>query len=155
MLRGLAIVTCLLFSSGMAQAKAKHCALRIHAETNANDSASFAQPVVLPLSQKRTFVSKTPALFEGNVVAFRAYPAADGSFGALIEFDDHGRLVLDSLSIEHRGTSLLVLINGRAVTELAVDKRVADGRIFIPSGLTAADIALMAKDWKQIGGRKK
>ncbi|MDQ2868631.1 MAG: hypothetical protein M3R59_09525 [Verrucomicrobiota bacterium] len=155
MLRGLAIVTCLLFSSALVQAKTKHCTLRIHAETNANDSATFAQPVVLPLSQKSTFVTKSPALFEGNVVAFRAYQAPDGSYGALIQFDDHGRLILDSLSIEHRGTSLLVMVNGRAVTELAVDKRVADGRIYIPSGLTGGDIALMAKDWKKIGPKKK
>jgi hypothetical protein len=50
---------------------------------------------------------------------------------------------------------LFVLINGRAITELRVDRRVADGRIYIASGLTKADIELMKKDWRLIGQQRK
>jgi hypothetical protein len=59
------------------------------------------------------------------------------------------------LSIEHRGGLLFVFINGRAITELEIDKRVADGKIYIASGLTAADIELMKKDWHILGEHKR
>jgi hypothetical protein len=73
----------------------------------------------------------------------------------LLQLDDHGRTVLDTLSVERRGSYLFVFLNGRPVTELQVDRRVSDGKIYLPSGLTAADIKSMDKDWKLIGGRKK
>ena len=71
------------------------------------------------------------------------------------QLDEHGRVVLDTLSVERRGSLLFVFINGRPITELEIDKRVSDGKIYIPSGLTSADIELMKKDWRMIGQRKK
>ena len=50
---------------------------------------------------------------------------------------------------------IFVFISGRFITNLQIDKRVSDGKIYIPSGLTAADIDLMKKDWRQIGQRKR
>jgi hypothetical protein len=95
-----------------------------------------------------------PWISEQDVTAFSPYPAPDGTYGALIQLDEHGRVVLDTLSIERRGSFLFVFINGRLITELNVDKRVADGKIYIPSGLSAADIDLMKKDWRLIGHGK-
>ena len=46
-------------------------------------------------------------------------------------------------------------MNGRPLTELQVDRRVSDGKIYLASGLTEADIKLMNKDWKLLGKRKK
>jgi len=54
-----------------------------------------------------------------------------------------------------RGGFLFVLINGRLITELQIDKRVSDGKIYIPSGVTAAEIEVMKKDWPLIGRRKR
>ena len=88
-------------------------------------------------------------------MAFSPYTANDGTYGALLQLDDHGRVVLDTLSVERRGGFLFVFINGRFITELQIDKRVSDGRIYIPSGLTAADISLMKKDWRLVGQRKR
>ena len=36
-----------------------------------------------------------------------------------------------------------------------IDRRVSDGRIYIASGLTKADIESMKKDWRLIGEKKK
>jgi hypothetical protein len=41
------------------------------------------------------------------------------------------------------------------ITELQIDKRVSDGKIYIPSGLTAADVELMKKQWRLIGQGKR
>ena len=100
-------------------------------------------------------IEKTPTLSERDVVAFRPYPAQNGSYGVLLQFDDHGKIALDALSIERRGGFLFVFVNGRAITELQVDRRVADGQIYLPSGLSPADIELMRKDWRLIGEKKK
>lgn len=135
--------------------KDRHCIFRVHAEANPNDTASFASSVPALFSGKRVAIERMPRLSERDVVAFYPYSAADGSYGALFQRDDHGRLALDSVSVEKRGGLLFVLVNGRPVTELQIDRRVSDGRIYIASGLTKADIELMKKDWRLIGEKKK
>ena len=78
-----------------------------------------------------------------------------GDRGVVAQIDEHGRVVLDTLSVEHRGGFLFVFINGRMITNLQIDKRVSDGKIYIPSGLTAADVELMKKQWRLLGERKR
>ena len=106
-------------------------------------------------SGKDITIQKLPWITERDVMAFSPYPARDGTFGALFQLDEHGRVVLDTLSVERRGGFLFVFINGRMITELQIDKRVSDGKIYIPSGLTAADIEPMKKEWRLIGQRKR
>ena len=138
-----------------ASAKQRHCTLRIHAEANANDGAAFSTAIRSQFSGKKVVIEKTPTLSEHDVVAFRPYPKPDGSYGVLLQLDEHGTMALDALSIERRGSFLFVFVNGRALTELQVDRRVSDGKIYLPSGLTSSDIELMRKDWRIIGERKK
>ena len=136
-------------------AKDRHCVFRLHVEANPRDSTVFATSVPAKFSGKDIAIERTPRISEQDVVAFYPYTAADKRYGALIQLDDHGRIALDSLSIERRGGLVFVFINGRPITELQIDRRVADGKIYIASGLTTADIALMKKDWRLIGQRKK
>jgi len=136
-------------------AKDRHCLFRLHVEANPRDTSVFASSVPAKFSGKDIAIERTPRISEQHVVAFYPYAAADKSYGALIQLDDRGRIALDSLSIERRDGFVFVFINGRPITELQIDKRVSDGKIYIASGLTAADIALMKKDWRVIGQRKK
>ena len=136
-------------------AKDRHCMVRLHVEANLRDTTVFATSVPAKFSGKDIAIERTPRISEQDVVAFYPYTAADKSYGALIQLDDHGCIALDSLSIERRGGLVFVFINGRPITELQIDQRVSDGKIYIASGLTAADIALMKKDWRLIGQRKK
>ena len=104
---------------------------------------------------KEIAIQKLAWITEHDVMGFSPDPAQDGTFGALFQLDDHGRVVLDALSVERRGGFLFVFINGRMITELQIDKRVSDGKIYVPSGLTAADVELMKKQWRLIGQRKR
>jgi hypothetical protein len=106
-------------------------------------------------SGKNIAIEKLAWISEYDVIAFSPHPAPDGTFGALFQLDDHGRTVLDTLSVERRGGFLFVFINGRMITELQIDKRVSDGKIYVPSGLTAADVELMKKQWRLLGQRKR
>jgi len=138
-----------------ATGKDGHCIFRLHAEANPRDTAVFSSSVRASFSGKQVAIERIPRLSERDVVAFYPYSASDGSYGALFQLDEHGRVALDALSVERRGTLLFVLINGRPITELLIDRRVSDGQIYIPSGLTKADIDLMKKDWRLIGEKKK
>jgi hypothetical protein len=123
----------------------RHSSFRAHAEANASSGPVFSNQ--LQLFGRTVTLEKMPALSDQDVVGFRSYRAADGSFGVLFELNEHGRLSLDTLSIDRRGSSLFVFVNGRAITALQIDRRVSDGKLYIPSGLTATDVALLAKDW--------
>jgi len=143
----MAFLTLLLAVTAL-EARSRHCVFRVHAEANAHDSGSFAASATAGASGKQVPIERIASISENDVTAFSAYQAPDGSFGALLHLDDHGREVLDALSVERRGTLLFIFMNGRQLTELQIDKRVTDGQIYIPSGLTPADLKLMKKDWK-------
>jgi hypothetical protein len=145
----------LLFALSATLAKNPHCTFRVHTEANANDGSVFATPFHSPFSNRDVFIEKTAWISEREVAGFYPYQARDGSYGVLLQLDDHGKIVLDTLSVEHRGSFLFIFVNGRPLTELQVDRRVSDGRIYLSSGLTAIDIQLMSKDWKLLGKRKK
>jgi hypothetical protein len=146
---------CLVFALAEGVAKQRHCTFRVHAQANPRDTEVFATSVRAQISGKDVAIEKTPWISERDVTAFSPYPAQNGTYGVLIQLDEHGRVVLDTLSVEHRGSFLFVFVNGRFVTQLQVDRRVSDGKIYIPSGLTAADIDLMKKDWRLIGQGKR
>jgi len=136
-------------------AKERHCIFRVHAQGNPQDTEVFSTAVRAKLSGKDVAIEKIPRISEQDVIAFYPYPAANGTYGALFQLDEHGRIALDTLSIERRGSYLFVFINGRPITELAIDKRVSDGKIYIASGLTAADIESMKKEWRLLGKTKR
>jgi hypothetical protein len=135
--------------------KDRPCVFRVHTEANPNDTASFSTSVPALFSGKRVAIERMPRLSERDVVAFYPYSAKDGSYGALFQLDEHGRISLDALSVEQRGRLLFVLVNARPVAQLEVDQRVSDGRIYIASGLTKADIDSFKKCWRLIGAKKK
>ncbi len=146
---------CALLLPILGEARKPHCTLRVHLEANANDGDVFSSQFRSGVTGKNVTIEKVPTISERDVTAFRAYPAADGSFGVLFQLDDHGKLALDTLSIEKRGTFLYIFVNGRPAAELQIDRRVSDGKLYVSSGLTAADIELMKKDWPVIGQRKR
>ena len=122
-----------------------HSTFRAYVEASVSNGPAFAAK--LPLFGREVTIEKVPSLSENDVASLRTYRAADGTNGALFQLNEHGRLALDSLSIERRGSSLFVFINGRPAAELQIDRRVSDGKIYIASGLSANDIALLKKDW--------
>ena len=142
------ILYLLTFACATASAKPRHCMFRVHVEANQRDTGAFASAVHAKLSGKDVAIEKIPRISEQDVAAFTAYPRGNGDFGALLQLDEHGRIALDTLSVERRGGYVFIFINGRAITEMEIDKRVSDGKFYIPSGLTSADIELMKKDWK-------
>ena len=131
-----------------AEARKPRCTLRAHVEANAQDGPVFSTRLRSPATGREVVISKVPTISEADVVAFHSYPAENGTYGVLFHLSDHGKLALDTLSVERRGSSLFVFVNGRYVDELQIDRRVSDGKLYIAAGFTQADIELMKKDWR-------
>jgi hypothetical protein len=132
-----------------------HSTFRVHTEVNESNGPVFSTQVRSQLSGKLVTIEKIPTISEHDVAGLQVYRAPDGSFGALFQLNDHGRLALDTLSIERRGGFLFVFVNGRPIKELQIDRRVSDGKIYIASGLTTHEIELMKKDWPANAPRKR
>ncbi len=128
-----------LAALSLADAK-QYSTFRVHAEANASNGPVFSTQ--LKFSGRQVTIEKVPTISENDVTGIQTYRAADGTRGVLFQLNEHGRLALDSLSVDRRGGSLFVFINGRPITELQID-----GRIYIASGLTPGDVELLKKDW--------
>ena len=145
---------CLLLLISVAEARKPHCTIRAHLEGNANDGEVFSSQLKSPATGRNVVIQKTPAISELDVTGFTTYPARDGSFGALFVLNDHGKLALDTLSIEKLGTFLYVFVNGKPMAELQIDRRVSDGKLYVANGLSTADVELMKKQWPPKGRAK-
>ena len=121
--------------------------VRFHIQTAELDG-SFSTPVQLTSPRKTIYVEKVPSISEREIVSFSPYKAADGSYGAAFQLDRHGQLTLQTLTLEKHGAILLATVNGRPVTPLAIDKPVTDGIIYLPFGLSLADIKALGESFK-------
>ncbi|MDQ6624707.1 MAG: hypothetical protein M3Y69_01005 [Verrucomicrobiota bacterium] len=155
MKRLLACIIIAAVAASSSEGRKRRSTLRVHLEANAHDSDVFSTQLRSATTGRNITIEKVPTISEFDVASFRAYPAADGTFGVLFQLNDHGKLALDTLSIDRRGTMLYLFVNGRPAAELQIDRRVADGKLYVPSGMTASDIELMKNDWPASGVSKK
>ncbi len=125
-------------------------AIRFHAQVNTFDP-TFAAQVKIGNPPRQLIVEKIPSLSERDIVGFYPFKASDGTFSAAFQLDRHGSIILQSLSTEKRGQSIVAAVNARPVALLAVDKTITDGILYIPSGLTLDEIHQMGASFSLMG----
>jgi len=128
--------------------------IRFHTEANPSSGPEFSISATAPDSSQKVTLSKVAQISESDVLAIFPFPAANGSMGCAFKLDAHGRVALETLSTEFRGGLLFGFVNGRVVTAMLIDRRVGDGVITIPSGLTPQDIEMMKKVFHTLGEKK-
>jgi hypothetical protein len=148
-LRLLLPVVALLFVA--AGKKQPELTVRFFAEANPKDTDTFATAVQLQYPPRKAFVQKIPVISERDVLAIYPFQASDGTMGCAFKLDNHGRIAIDSLSIEKRGSSLVAVVNERQVIDMLIDKRVSDGIITIPRGLTVQEAMMIQEKFNTIG----
>ena len=145
--------------TGMARKPA--LTVRFHLETNGAAGPPFAVPVKFTNPPREGFMSNVPAVSERNILAIFPTPAADGTWGCAFKLDPGGRIAIETLSRESRGSSLVAFIatkgGSHQVMDLIVDRPISDGILYVPRGLTALEIAALRKSFKTLGetGKKK
>jgi hypothetical protein len=127
-------------------------AIRFHVQTNTFDT-SFAAKLLLGNPPREVLVEKIPSISERSIASFYPYQAPDGSYGVVFQLDRDGELNLETISAAKRGTLMVAIINGRVVAALNIDKRISDGIIYVPSGVTLPEIRAMGASFT-IMGRK-
>ena len=125
-------------------------AIRFHVQVSTFDP-SFSVKVTAGNPPRALIVEKIPSISERDIAAFYPYKAADGTFSTAFQLDAHGAAVLEALSAQNRGRYLLAAVNARPVALLAIDKRISDGVIFIPSGLTLEEVHKLGESFSLIG----
>lgn len=153
------LVLCLVLALGFAAEDAPasgrkkrdpSIAIRLHAQVYAFDP-EFTAKVKVGTPPREITIEKLASISERDIASFYPYRAADGTFSAVLQLDRHGSAVLENLSAQKIGLSLVVAVGGRAIAALKVDKPISDGIVFIPYGLTEADIRSMGASFPIMG----
>ncbi|HWL54202.1 MAG TPA: hypothetical protein VNQ90_17305 [Chthoniobacteraceae bacterium] len=125
--------------------------IRFHLQASEADGEPFVTRLPIHDGRGPAFIKKVPEITEHDIVAIFPFTAADGTYGCTLKLTVHGRISLDSTSVEARGRVLVCIINGRVVTAMMIDKRVSDGILTVPSGLTASDVDQLEMKYRMIG----
>lgn len=133
--------------------------VRFHTEANPNDGEAFATPVTLFYQHRQVYLSRVADLSEKQIEKILPFPAKDGSWGCVFKLTPQGRIRLETMSGEIRGSALVVFVATKSgqhqVTDMVIDRVVTDGVITIPSGLTELEIAALKKQFKTLGVQEK
>jgi hypothetical protein len=124
--------------------------LRVHALGTAAEAPTFAIPATL-LNGMPVFLQRMPLASQREIKAVYPFLAADGSHGTYLKLDNHGTRLLHQHTMSRRGELLVVLLNGRQISNLLVDRPIDDGIITIPRGLNADDIAVLTSVFTVLG----
>lgn len=134
-------------------------AVRFHSETNPNDSEAFAIPIDLQYQRRKAYVCRAPDFSEKQIERILPFQAKDGSWGCVFKLNAQGRIRLETMSGEIRGSALVVFIvtkaGRRQVMDMIIDRPVSDGIITVPRGLNEIEILALAKQFKIIGAQEK
>lgn len=110
--------------------------VRFYTEGVAGDVNTNPDPVYLVDPTRKIYRSKIASISEHEITSIYPFQTTDGSIGCVFILNSAGRAALDALSIEKRGSTLTAEVNGRMIINLAIDRRVSDGILVIPHGMT-------------------
>jgi hypothetical protein len=130
--------------------------VRFFCEANARDGTAFSTPVKLGNPPRDAFLQKVPSIHEKQIKAIYPFKAADGTWGCAFRLDNDGRINLEVVSTDHRGSMLVGFLGTKKgnhrVVEMVIDRTVSDGIISIPRGLTDLEMAVLRSQFKVLGG---
>ncbi|MEY4299329.1 MAG: hypothetical protein RIR25_565 [Verrucomicrobiota bacterium] len=130
--------------------------LRIHAQGSEAEAPTFAIPATL-LNGQPVFLQRMALITQSEVDAIYPFAAAGGSQGVYLKLGAHGSRLLQQHTMVKQGELLVVMLNGRMVSNLLIDRPIDDGILSIPRGLSPDDIAVMETVFPVVGqeGKKK
>ncbi|HLB34283.1 MAG: hypothetical protein A3F67_06540 [Verrucomicrobia bacterium RIFCSPHIGHO2_12_FULL_41_10] len=145
------------FSHGAATKRKPPFTLRVYAEGSEQGDPSVSIPMTPLNTQQKGYIQTMPLLTEHDVVA--AYPfvvpyEGGNQGGSYFRLNTHGVNALHRFSMEKQGTLLTVIVNGRHVTDVLVDKPASDGLFVISSGLTLEELTALSQNFPIIGKEK-
>jgi len=157
-IRTLLAMLALTAASALGMSQKVKVTVRFHTETNKQDGDTFAMPVHLQYQNRDTHLDRIPALSEKQIQTILPFRATDGSWGCAFQLNESGRIRLETMSSESRGTSLVVFIGTKTgqhqIVDMIIDHIVSDGTITIPRGITDIEMLVLRQQFKVLGAEK-
>jgi len=125
--------------------------IRLHGEGSASDGPSFSSEIQLNNPPVKIFMRNVPVASERDIVAFLPFPGNDGQAAAYFRLDAHGTNKLQQFTVEEKGRTAIVMINGRIVANMKINAAVNDGILYVPGGILPGEILLLEKQFPVIG----
>jgi hypothetical protein len=122
--------------------------VRFYEEGVAGDINTLPDPIYLQDPSRKIYRAKTASISESDIAAIYPFQTNDGSIGCVFILNDAGKAALDTLSVEKRGSSLTAIVNDRMIINLLIDRRIPDGILVIPHGMTVQEGLLLKKTFK-------
>lgn len=98
---------------------------------------------------KRRWYRISPEVSGRHFGAYTPFPSQDGSgFGAILYLNEEGQRAIQVMCSTFQGKLARVIVNGRPVDTLQIDRPPADGRVIIWNGLTERDFQAFDKSKK-------
>ncbi len=143
----------LAFGSGKKEVKGS---ISFHIETADTDNPKmiFSQ---MAFGKMRSFL-KSPYITILDVAAFAPFASeVNEEYGLVLQLKPNAVTRLAALTAANQGRWMIVLLNGRVVDGVRIDKQIDDGKLVIWKGVTLQDIAILDGDLPRIGqeGKKK
>jgi hypothetical protein len=154
-LRGLlAVAAC----SALGMAEKPQLSVRFFEEASPHDSDHFSRIIQFHHPPHQGYVTSIPSVHEGQIKAVYPFHADDNTWGCTFFLDHNGQTALDIVSTSRRGSTLVAFVATKGgvhqAAELLIDKRITDGIISIPNGLTEKEIDAITKNWPTLGPNK-
>ncbi len=154
-LRGLLVVAA---CAALGMAQKPQISIRFFEEASPHDSDHFSRIIQFHHPPHQGYVTSIPSVHEGQIKAVYPFKAEDDTWGCTFFLDHLGMTSLDVVSTSRRGSTLVAFISTKTgthqVAELLIDKRITDGIISIPSGLTELEVDAITKNWPVLGPKK-
>ena len=143
----IAVAVLALGSAAFGSSQKPMVTVRFHAEANPNDGNSFVMPAKLQYLQRDASLGRVPSLSERNIKKIYPFQADDGSWGCVFQFDEQGRIRLETMSSEQMHTALVLIVGTKQgqhqVLDMLIDRPVTSGSLTVPRGLTAIEVTVM------------
>lgn len=141
----------LLLSSPAVQAgrKAPKAYIGLHPEGSQEEGPRMVVPN--RLGDETYYFRISPEISVRHFSAYSPFLAEDGTLGAVLHLNDEGRRALQVMCSNYGGKLARVIVNGRAIDTLRIDRPSPDGKIVLWQGLTKQDLALFDKSMKRLG----
>ena len=136
----------------LAMSKKPAVSVRFYAEANPRDGEAFAKPITLHNPEREAYIEKIPSISEQSIKAMYPFQVPDGSWGACFKLDNKGRIDLEVLSTSRKGSSMVIFVvtpkGIHQVVDVVIDRKVRDGVITIPKGLTELEVQALSKVYR-------
>ena len=132
--------------------------VRFHAETNRNDTNSFAVPVKLEYARREAHLNRVPEFSERNIVGIFPWKTADGTWGCAFKLNGSGRIRLETISSDKHGSAIVAFIGTKKgmhqVIDMVIDRTISDGIVSIPRGITDIEMLVLKGQFRLMGADK-